>query len=111
MPSQIDAWLNERLLHTLQHHTPPQSRGLAPNILAQVISRSAPTLPQSDQVGNLTAEGFQALGQIFTPQEAANIRAYFLARPCFNAHVFSKSDRVPRSVDETAERFHYGVYP
>lgn len=115
-PASLDALLNAALLHFLESHTDVRFRhgvaaGLASAINA-LIERAPPQAgsPATAHARRLADEGYAPLGEVLTAGQAAEIVAYFTARPCFNSAMTTMSDRVPRRVGDGAERFAHGSY-
>jgi hypothetical protein len=101
------------MLLSLQRGASAIDRERIAKIFAEIVNRTlgfAPAEEGAEAASVLNAEGYLALGRVLSPDQAAEIRGHFEARPCFNGHVPADGDGVPRLVKE-ARAFHYGSYP
>jgi Phytanoyl-CoA dioxygenase (PhyH) len=111
----LEADLDLSVLNAMQDHVAPPYRHHWAGIIAEVINKRVAPLSSNDPVAEqhaarLHAEGYSRLGQVLSPAQLAEIHEHFRTKPCYNGHVRSSSDRTLRTLEETAERFHYGCY-
>ncbi len=114
----VDAWVNRMALNALQDATPGQMRHHVAQIVATIVNEGLgmpdpgpPPTAIAKAAGELREEGYTRLDPLLTTDQINEVVSYFSARPCFNAHVWSKSDKVPRQLGFGAEGHHYGCYP
>jgi len=65
---------------------------------------------REDDIARLRRQGLVDLGAPLAQEQAAEIRAYFSARPCFNNHVPAQSDLQPRSLGECRSTSRHASY-
>jgi hypothetical protein len=116
-PADVDARLNESILHTLQNQTGIAFRPRLAAVLAEHVNRIAParTAPTSSAAAlagarQLTDEAYLPLGIVLPRDQIADVVRFFESKPCLNGHVPPYSDGVPRRIGAGAEAFHYGCY-
>ena len=114
--ASLDAAVNLAILRMLQNNMTMAVRDRIADLVAKTINETIgrPALPDDPRAdaaaAHLRDEGYALLGPALSAAQAAEVVAYLSDRACFNAHLPSASDQVPRRLGAGAEDHHYGSY-
>jgi hypothetical protein len=72
---------------------------------------AAPSSAQGESLARALEEiGYVRLGPLLDRTAVNDVLRHFAAQPCFDAHVYAKSDGEPRTVEELAAAADFGCY-
>ena len=77
---------------------PPSVKNIPPSVKGEKIA---------DNVGK---DGIALLGNVLPARVCDDLVDYFINTDCYNAHVYSRSDKIPLRVAEIAKVFPFGSY-
>lgn len=117
MFGELDALRLSKVLTDIQLGMHYRSRPTVAQLLVDQTNRLLPDTMRSPAPGAydtkphmLRNRGIAQLGRVLERDQVEAVHAYFRSRPCFAAHVAGKSDGTPRTIEQCAERGHYGSY-